>query len=98
MKDENEPLINYSKRFDKQRKNLPPEIKIAFRETLELFLEDPTNPALRDHSLKKEFAGFRSIEVTEDVRAIYRKEQEGKREAITFYLIGTHEELYGKKK
>lgn len=96
MKDENAPLVKYSKLFDKQLKATPFEIKIAFRNARELFLEDPKNPSLRDHSLKRNFSEYRSIDITEDYRAIYKKRLEGNKKVITFYLIGTHEELYGK--
>lgn len=96
MKDKNDPLIKYSQLFNKQRKAVFLEIKIAFREARELFLENPKHPSLRDHTLKEKFAGYRSIDVTEDYRAIYKKNVEGDQEIITFYMIGTHEELYGK--
>lgn len=96
MKDKNYPLIKYSQLFNKQRKAVLLEIKIAFREARELFFENPKHPSLRDHALKEKFAGYRSIDVTEDYRAIYKKNVEGNQEIITFYMIGTHEELYGK--
>ena len=98
MKDENAPLIKYSNLFNRQFKAIPLGIKIAFRHTRELFLENPTHPSLRNHGLKNEFAGFQSIDITDDYRAIYRKTINGKKETLTFYLIGTHEELYGKQK
>jgi addiction module RelE/StbE family toxin len=70
---------------------LPLEIKQALRETLELFLENPTHEALRNHPLTEEYAGTWSIDVTADWRALYRKDQ-GK---IIFVKLGTHDELYG---
>ena len=96
MKDEKNPLVKYSDLFNKQRKSLPIEIRIAFIETRDLFLEEPNHPGLRNHALKKRFEGYRSIDVTDDYRAIYRKRMEGEREIIYFYMIGTHKELYGK--
>lgn len=97
MKDETNPLVRYSILFTKQLKASPLEIKLAFRQVRELFLEDPDHPSLRNHGLRNEFSGYRSIDVTEDYRAIYRKRIEGKKEIITFYIIGTHEELYKRK-
>jgi addiction module RelE/StbE family toxin len=41
--------------------------------------------------LTGKYAGFRSIDVTEDWRALYREEKE----RIMFADLGTHEELYG---
>jgi hypothetical protein len=43
----NEPRIEFIPFFNKQRKAAPLEIKEAFRETLELFLENPEHKALR---------------------------------------------------
>jgi mRNA-degrading endonuclease YafQ of YafQ-DinJ toxin-antitoxin module len=41
--------------------------------------------------LTGKYAGFCSIDVTEDWRALYREEKE----RIMFADLGTHEELYG---
>ncbi len=91
----NEPRIEFAPFFTKQRKAAPVEIKEAFLDTLELFLEDPDNPFLRNHRLRDKFAGLRSIDVTPDIRAVFREEQSGKRKVITFHMLGTHKDLYG---
>lgn len=96
MKDENTPLIKYSNLFNKQRKALPLEIKIAFRDARELFLDNPSHSALRNHPLREKFAGYRSIDVTEDYRVLFKEIKAEKQIVIKFYTIGTHEELYGK--
>jgi addiction module RelE/StbE family toxin len=85
------PRIEFAPLFTKQRKAAPIEIKQAFRYALDLFSEDPNHPALRNHFLTGKYAGFRSIDVTEDWRALYRREPE----RIIFVELGTHEELYG---
>jgi len=90
----NKPRIEFAPLFTKQRKTAPVEIKEAFLDTLELFLEDPTNPFLRNHPLREKFAGFRSIDVTDDLRAVFKEEQSGERKVITFHMLGTHDELY----
>jgi addiction module RelE/StbE family toxin len=87
----NDPLIEFTPLFNKQRKAAPLEIKEAFRETLELFLENPHHEALRNHPLTGQYAGFRSIDVTDDWRALYRQES-GR---VIFVDIGTHDQLYG---
>jgi addiction module RelE/StbE family toxin len=97
MKDKINPFVSYSILFTKQLKASPLGIKIAFRQARELFLEDSAHSSLRDHSLRGEFSGYRSINITGDYRAIYRKRVEGKKEFITFYMIGTHKELYKRK-
>ncbi len=84
-------LVEFTDLFNKQRKEASLDIKIAFRETLETFLENPYHPSLRNHVLTQEYAGIRSIDVTDNVRALYREVSEH----IIFVELGTHEELYG---
>src|SRR5712691_2219256 len=76
--------IEYSPVFIKLITNAPTEIKIAFREARELFAENPNHPALRNHPLTGKYTGFRSIDVTDDWRALYRTEAE----RIIFVDIG----------
>jgi addiction module RelE/StbE family toxin len=87
----NAPRIEFTPLFNKQRKAAPLEIKQAFRDALDLFAENPNHPALRNHPLTGKYAGFHSIDVTEDWRALYREEKE----RIMFADLGTHEQLYG---
>ncbi|OGE65321.1 hypothetical protein A3B49_00465 [Candidatus Daviesbacteria bacterium RIFCSPLOWO2_01_FULL_40_24] len=72
MKDQSYPVIKFSSLFSRQRKLASPEIKIAFRDSLELFVEDMNHPQLRNHMLRDRYAGYRSINVTEDWRAIFK--------------------------
>jgi addiction module RelE/StbE family toxin len=83
--------IDFSPIFIKKLETAPTGIKLAFRETIELFRENPHHPGLRNHSLTEKYAGIRSIDVTGDWRALYRKE----RERVIFVDLGTHKELYG---
>jgi addiction module RelE/StbE family toxin len=87
----NAPRIEYSPLFNQKRKAAPLAIKQAFREALELFSYNPSHPALRNHSLTGKYQDFRSIDVTDDWRALYRTENE----RIIFVDFGTHVELYG---
>lgn len=88
--------IKYGTRFRKQYLKADKEIKTAFAQTLEMFLEDPNHPSLRNHQLKKELAGFRSIDVNEDYRAIFKQSKHAGRKITRFHMLGTHEKLYGK--
>jgi addiction module RelE/StbE family toxin len=86
--------IDFTNLFNAQRKEAPLAIKIAFREALEIFLEDPTTEILRNHALDelgKKYFGIWSIDVTDDWRALYRKEGD----RIIFVDLGTHDQLYG---
>lgn len=85
--------IEFTAIFERQLNEAPLFAKIAFREVLELFLEDPQNVSLRNHPLRKlgkKYFGVRSIDVTGDWRALYRQ----KDERIIFLVIGTHSKLY----
>lgn len=68
---------------------------MAFIEALQFFKEDPSHSLLRNHPLKEKLAGYRSIDVTEDYRAIFKESKTRKQKIITFHKIGTHRELYG---
>ncbi|MDO8657437.1 MAG: type II toxin-antitoxin system mRNA interferase toxin, RelE/StbE family [Candidatus Levybacteria bacterium] len=96
MKEESEPLIEFSDNFNKQRKAAPKYIKVAFREILELFLEDQNHPHLRNHALKEGLASYRSIDITENWRAIFKEVKSKTKKIIIFHMIGTHEQLYNK--
>jgi addiction module RelE/StbE family toxin len=84
--------IRYLPRFKKQYKKLQKKFQEQFDERLQLFLEDPTLPMLRVHPLKGKFAGYWSLNINGDIRALYRLDGET---IIVFALIGSHSELYG---
>ena len=88
------PNVKFSDRFDRRLNNVSDEIKIAFLDTLDLFLEFPDHPQLRNHALKKKFAGYRSLDVTGDWRALFKEKQIGAQKIITFHMLGTHTDLY----
>lgn len=83
--------IERSRRFKKQYQKLPKNIQARADARIRLFLTNPFNEVLRNHSLSGEYSNCRSINITGDYRIIY-EENEG---AIAFLLIGTHDELYG---
>lgn len=91
LKMTSEPRIEFGPLFKKQRQAAPPEIRIALLENLQLFRVDPTHPTLRNHMLKDKYAGFRSIDITNDWRALFRIEHK----RIIFVELGTHDQLYG---
>ena len=52
---------------------------------------NPFDITLRNHALKGKYLGYRSIDVTGDVRLLY-KQQNG--DIYIFAFIGTHSQLY----
>jgi addiction module RelE/StbE family toxin len=85
-------IIRYLPKFKKQYKKLPPKFQLQFDEKVQLFINDPTNPQLRVHPLKGAFAGYWSMNVNGDIRALYTMRDD---ELVIFALIGSHSELYG---
>ncbi len=69
-------------------------VRKSFKKAIDLFSEDPTNSALYNHKLHREWEGFNSIDVTADLRAIYQEDIEGDEPVAYFVAFGTHEELY----
>jgi len=91
----NPQRVDYSRTFDKQLRKSPLKIKIAFRKKLDLFLKNSFHPLLNNHPLSGKLAGYRSINITGDWRAIYSKANNAKGETvIVFEMIGTHSQLY----
>ena len=85
--------ILFHRKFTKRYRKLPKKLRQRFKEQIAVFGENPFDPVLRNHALAGNFKGYRSVDVTGDVRAIYKA-----LDAVTveFALIGTHHELYGK--
>jgi len=86
--------IDFSHKFNKHLRKAPTKIKLAFRNGLILFGQNPFNPLLNNHSLSGELSSYRSINVTGDWRAIYSANHEGEIEIVVFEMLGTHSQLY----
>src|SRR4051812_41848614 len=89
------PNIEFSDRFEEDLTDAPDEIKAAFRDTLDLFVYGPNHPTLRNHALRGEYAGYRSIDITVDWRVLFKEVRSEKSIMYVFHRIGTHEALYG---
>ncbi len=84
-------MIFFHKKFTKRYKKLPEKIKTQFKNKLAIFSENPFDSRLNNHSLHGEWRSYRSIDVTGDVRAIYKVIDKN---TIEFQIIDTHSELY----
>lgn len=87
--------VRYDPQFLKKLKKLNVRIRKSFKERIALFARDPQNPQLNNHSLTKGCSNFRSIDITNDYRALYTEKIEGDEIVAYFEEIGTHKELYG---
>lgn len=83
--------ITSNKDFNKSYRSLPKKIQEKFKERILLFEKDQFDPVLNNHALKGKYLGYRSINVTGDLRAIFRKNDD---DAI-FVAIGSHSNFYG---
>lgn len=84
--------IGYLPKFKKQFNKLTPKLQQQFEDRVVMFLADPTTPKLHNHPLKGVYAGYWSMNINGDLRALYYIEDD---ELIIFALIGTHSQLYG---
>ena len=82
--------IALHKDFEKSYRKLTEGQKKKFKERRNLFIQDQFNPILNNHSLKGKYLGHRSINVTGDLRVIYKKDQEN----VIFITIDSHSNLY----
>lgn len=82
--------IKYKKRFEKAFKKLPTKIKEQFYDRLEIFIANKFDAVLNNHSVDKVFPNSRSINITGDYRAVFEESENN----VTFFIIGTHSELY----
>lgn len=83
--------IQFTKSFDKQFRLLQQNQKERFYERLEMFKKNPHDRVLRDHALKGEYVGYRSIDIAGDLRALYCVQGD---RIIIFAFIGSHPQLY----
>lgn len=81
-----------SKGFKKNFKKMPAKIKQQFKQKIIIFLVDEYHSVLNNHKLAGEYGDYRSINVTGDYRAIYKKLDQ---DTVLFIDIGTHSQLYG---
>lgn len=84
-------IIRTTKNFDKQYAKLDQKVKNQFKSRVELFKVSPYDPILRNHALKGNYLGYKSINVNGDVKALYTVEGDT---VTIFAFVGTHSQLY----
>lgn len=84
-------VIETTKAFDKQYSKLNLKVKLSFKRRVTLFKANPFDVSLRNHALKGKYLGYRSIDITGDVRVLYTTQGDT---IIIFGFIGTHSQLY----
>lgn len=76
--------------FEKSYAKLDKEVSTAFKDRRNLLLIDAQHPLLNNHALHGRWSDYRSINITGDVRAIYKMEGF----IAIFVDIGSHNQLY----
>ncbi len=84
-------IIITSNRAKKRIKKLDLKILLILKQRVNLFRNDEFNHVLNNHKLHGEYANCRSINITPDIRLIYRKVSDNLYHILE---IGTHSELY----
>lgn len=84
-------IVRLHKNFKKRYKKLTEFQKNKFKERRNLFLRDEFDPILNNHALRGKYTGYRSINITGDLRVLYKREGD----IVIFVTIGKHSNLYG---
>jgi addiction module RelE/StbE family toxin len=87
--------VQYDPDFLNKLKIVNVRFRKSFNERIELFQQNPNNLQLNNYPLRDKYEGFRSIDITNDYRAIYEEVKSGEEIISYFFLLGTHEDLYG---
>jgi len=86
----------YDPAFIKALKKVNVRIRKSFKERIAIFANNPHDQQLNNHLLRKPYKGLRSIDITNDFRAVYEEITENDEEIAYFSILGTHEDLYKK--
>jgi addiction module RelE/StbE family toxin len=85
-------LVRFSTDFDRQfQERLTNRQKIQVLDTIDLFTGEPLHKDLRNHVLKGEWIGYRSISIGGDLRLHFKMIDD---ETAYFVAIGNHNQLY----
>ena len=85
-------ILVRSASFTKDYKNLSNSDKEVVDECLKLFVLNPFNPILQNHSLRGKLKGSFAIKVKYDLRVIYKKEKDFV--LVILVAVGKHSDVY----
>jgi len=83
--------IKFHKSFEKKYKKLPAKLKSKVKERNKIFSENLFDPILNNHALQGKYSGYRSINITGDVRIVYKFLDKS---VALFVDIDSHSNLY----
>lgn len=83
--------IIFHKNFERKYKKVSFRIKTKIKERNKIFIEDPFDQALNNHALQGKYFGYRSINITGDIRIVYKFLDKDK---VLFVDIDSHSNLH----
>lgn len=83
--------LTFHRQFRKHLEKLNRKQQQRVQERLHIFLDDPFHPLLNNHPLKGKYLDYRSINITGDLRAVYKSVSE---DECIFVALDTHGNLY----
>lgn len=83
-------------KFDKQFKSLDKNSYKQAAKAIDLFMSDPSHPSLRYKKIQGT-SNFYEISVNMSIRIIIDVSSEGQDQINTFYIIGTHKDVFPPK-
>lgn len=86
--------VEFSLEFRKKYHKANVRIRYEVDDCLQIFRNNPKDPQLDSHTLRGKYTGYRSIDITNDYRALHQEKLEGKDLVAFFTTLGTHKELY----
>ena len=87
--------VKFRKEFIVHYKKANVRIQHEVDKRIRLFKRNPTEIQLHNHPLRDKWKGYRSINITEDFRAIYKELLEENEYYIAYFVaLGTHKQLY----
>ncbi|HBU07473.1 MAG TPA: hypothetical protein DEB09_05330 [Candidatus Magasanikbacteria bacterium] len=85
-------IIHFHKQFEKQLKKMNKKQQNIIKNKLKIFLLDPYQVQLNNHSLSGKYKNYRSINISGDLRMVFKLSDDG--EEAFFVVIGNHNQLY----
>ena len=83
--------VKLHKDFEKQLAKLPKKQRDRAIDAIDLFLDEPMEPSLRNHALKGQWLGYRSISAGGDFRLHFKMIDQN---TVLFVVLGSHSQLY----
>lgn len=77
--------------FERQLAKLPKASRMKVVDAIELLLEHPAEPSLRNHELTGEWSGYHSISADDDLRVHFKMVDD---HTLLLVAVGTHRQLY----